>query len=78
LEGARIVNREVIRGREKPLAESGGAGILNGTLAPARPWCSTADGEIHREVLRQNIAKYNRTQLLGCAVEAGRCTLWTS
>ena len=34
LEGARIVNREVIRGREAPLAESGGTAILYGSLAP--------------------------------------------
>jgi dihydroxy-acid dehydratase len=34
IEGARIVNSEVIRGRENPLAESGGTAILYGTLAP--------------------------------------------
>ena len=34
LEGARIVNREVIRGREAPLADSGGTAILYGSLAP--------------------------------------------
>ncbi len=34
LEGARIVNREVIRGRENPLCESGGTAILYGSLAP--------------------------------------------
>jgi dihydroxy-acid dehydratase len=34
LDGARIVNRNVIRGREAPLAESGGTAILYGTLAP--------------------------------------------
>jgi dihydroxy-acid dehydratase len=34
LDGARIVNRDVIRGREKPLCESGGTAILYGSLAP--------------------------------------------
>ena len=34
LEGARIVNRNVIRGREAPLCESGGTAILYGSLAP--------------------------------------------
>jgi dihydroxy-acid dehydratase len=34
LEGARVVNREVIRGRETPLADSGGTAILYGSLAP--------------------------------------------
>jgi dihydroxy-acid dehydratase len=34
LEGARVVNAEVIRGRERPLAESGGTAILYGSLAP--------------------------------------------
>jgi dihydroxy-acid dehydratase len=34
LDGARIVNRSVIRGREAPLAESGGTAILYGSLAP--------------------------------------------
>ena len=34
LEGARIVNREVIRGREAPLADTGGTAILYGSLAP--------------------------------------------
>ncbi len=34
LEGARVVNRDVIRGREAPLAESGGTAILYGSLAP--------------------------------------------
>jgi dihydroxy-acid dehydratase len=34
LEGARIVNPKVIRGREAPLAESGGTAILYGSLAP--------------------------------------------
>jgi dihydroxy-acid dehydratase len=34
LDGVRIVNRDVIRGREKPLCESGGTAILYGTLAP--------------------------------------------
>jgi dihydroxyacid dehydratase/phosphogluconate dehydratase len=34
LNGAHVVNRQVIRGRETPLAESGGTAILYGTLAP--------------------------------------------
>jgi dihydroxy-acid dehydratase len=34
LEGARIVNHDVIRVRETPLAESGGTAILYGSLAP--------------------------------------------
>jgi len=34
LEGARVVNSNVIRTREAPLAESGGTAILYGTLAP--------------------------------------------
>jgi dihydroxy-acid dehydratase len=34
LEGARIINRDVIRGRETPLAGSGGTAILYGSLAP--------------------------------------------
>jgi dihydroxy-acid dehydratase len=34
LEGARIVNRNVIRGREAPLSETGGTAILYGSLAP--------------------------------------------
>jgi dihydroxy-acid dehydratase len=34
LQGARIVNREVIRGREAPLCETGGTAILYGSLAP--------------------------------------------
>jgi dihydroxy-acid dehydratase len=34
LYGARIVNRDVIRGREAPLCASGGTAILYGTLAP--------------------------------------------
>jgi dihydroxy-acid dehydratase len=34
LEGARIVNREVIRPRETPLFECGGTAILYGSLAP--------------------------------------------
>ena len=34
LEGARIVNREVIRERANPLMESGGTAVLYGTLAP--------------------------------------------
>ncbi len=34
VDGARIVNREVIRGRDKPLCESGGTAILYGSLAP--------------------------------------------
>jgi dihydroxy-acid dehydratase len=34
LEGARVVNRGVIRPRENPLAESGGTAILYGSLAP--------------------------------------------
>jgi dihydroxy-acid dehydratase len=34
LEGARVVNRNVIRGRNEPLAESGGTAILYGSLAP--------------------------------------------
>ncbi len=34
LEGARIVNRDVIRGREAPLSETGGTAILYGSLAP--------------------------------------------
>jgi dihydroxy-acid dehydratase len=34
LEGARIVNANVIRERERPLAENGGTAILYGTLAP--------------------------------------------
>jgi dihydroxy-acid dehydratase len=34
LEGARIVNSNVIRGRSAPLAESGGTAILYGSLAP--------------------------------------------
>jgi dihydroxy-acid dehydratase len=34
LEGARIVNREVIHGRDAPLSESGGTAVLSGSLAP--------------------------------------------
>lgn len=34
LEGACIVNRDVIRGREAPLMESGGTAVLYGNLAP--------------------------------------------
>jgi dihydroxy-acid dehydratase len=34
LEGARVAKREVIRGREEPLLESGGTAILYGNLAP--------------------------------------------
>ena len=34
LESGRVVNHEVIRGREAPLAESGGTAILHGSLAP--------------------------------------------
>ena len=34
LEGARVVNREVIRAREAPLADSGGTAVLYGSLAP--------------------------------------------
>jgi dihydroxy-acid dehydratase len=34
LQGARIINRDVIRSREKPLAENGGTAILYGSLAP--------------------------------------------
>src|SRR5580692_6908667 len=34
LDGARVVNHDVIRGREAPLAESGGTAILYGSLAP--------------------------------------------
>ncbi len=34
LDGARVVNRDVIRGREAPLVESGGTAILYGSLAP--------------------------------------------
>jgi dihydroxy-acid dehydratase len=34
IDGARIHNREVIRGREAPLAASGGTAILYGSLAP--------------------------------------------
>jgi dihydroxy-acid dehydratase len=34
LEGARVVNHEVIRERAKPLMESGGTAILYGSLAP--------------------------------------------
>ncbi len=34
LAGARIVNHDVIRGREAPLSESGGTAILYGSLAP--------------------------------------------
>ncbi len=34
LENARVVNKEVIRGREAPLADSGGTAILYGSLAP--------------------------------------------
>ena len=34
LEGARVLNQDVIRGREAPLAESGGTAILYGSLAP--------------------------------------------
>jgi dihydroxy-acid dehydratase len=34
LDGARVVNRDVIRPREAPLAESGGTAILYGSLAP--------------------------------------------
>ena len=34
LEGARIVNPEVIRGRQHPLMENGGTAILYGSLAP--------------------------------------------
>jgi dihydroxy-acid dehydratase len=34
LEGARIVNRDVIRERQSPLLESGGTAILYGSLAP--------------------------------------------
>jgi dihydroxy-acid dehydratase len=34
LEGARVINSQVIRGRETPLAESGGTAILYGSLAP--------------------------------------------
>jgi dihydroxy-acid dehydratase len=34
LEGARIVKRDVIRGRESPLMENGGTAILYGSLAP--------------------------------------------
>ena len=34
LEGARVVNPAVIRGREAPLAESGGTAVLYGSLAP--------------------------------------------
>jgi len=30
------MNAEVIRGRERPLAESGGTAILYGSLAPGR------------------------------------------
>jgi dihydroxy-acid dehydratase len=34
LDGARVANHDVIRGREAPLAESGGTAILYGSLAP--------------------------------------------
>jgi dihydroxy-acid dehydratase len=34
LKGARVVNHDVIRGREAPLSESGGTAILYGNLAP--------------------------------------------
>ena len=34
LEGARVINHEVIRGREAPLQESGGTAVLYGSLAP--------------------------------------------
>jgi len=34
LDGARVVNHDVIRGREAPLAEIGGTAILYGSLAP--------------------------------------------
>ena len=34
LEGARVVNPEVIRPRQKPLAESGGTAVLYGNLCP--------------------------------------------
>jgi len=34
IEGARVTNHEVIRGREAPLAASGGTAILYGSLAP--------------------------------------------
>jgi dihydroxy-acid dehydratase len=34
LEGAQVINRQVIRGREAPLSETGGTAILYGTLAP--------------------------------------------
>jgi dihydroxy-acid dehydratase len=42
LEGARILNREVIRERQSPLAESGGTAILFGTLAPEGAVIKTA------------------------------------
>ncbi len=34
LQGAQVINRQVIRGREAPLSETGGTAILYGTLAP--------------------------------------------
>jgi dihydroxy-acid dehydratase len=34
IDGARVTNRDVIRGRETPLAASGGTAILYGSLAP--------------------------------------------
>jgi dihydroxy-acid dehydratase len=34
LEGARIVNRDVIHGRDAPLSDSGGTAVLSGSLAP--------------------------------------------
>jgi dihydroxy-acid dehydratase len=48
LEGARVVNSNVIRTREAPLAESGGTAILYGTLAPDGAVIKTvaADGRL--------------------------------
>ncbi len=37
LEGARVVNSNVIRTREAPLAESGGTAILYGSLRRMEP-----------------------------------------
>ncbi|HLH17551.1 MAG TPA: L-arabinonate dehydratase [Bryobacteraceae bacterium] len=50
LDGARIVNREVIRPREAPLVASGGTAVLYGSLAPCGAVIKTvaADARFHR------------------------------
>jgi len=70
LEGARVVNRDVIRGREAPLFDGGGTAILYGSLAPDGAVIKTAAAD------RRLLAAYGTGGGLqglsghGCAHEA--------